>query len=147
MNTLKKLMLSALFLGVLTPALRAQNYSVDWFKIAGGGGASSNSEYSISGAIGQLDASGPMTGGNFQVTGGFWSFLSVVQTPGAPLLAISYTANQAVISWPSGSSGWTLQTNINLSNTNWENYTGPVVNNSVTSAPPKGNVFFRLVKP
>ena len=41
--------------------------------------------YSVSGTIGQHDAGGPMTGGNYSLTGGFWA-LYAVQTPGAPCL-------------------------------------------------------------
>jgi hypothetical protein len=40
-----------------------------------------------------------------------------------------------------------LQTNANLATTNWGVYTGAVLNNgtnSVTIAPPVGNLFFRL---
>ena len=62
----------------------AQNYSIDWYKIAGGGGTSTNGAYSLTGTIGQPDASSAMSGGNYSVTGGFWSLISVVQTAGAP---------------------------------------------------------------
>src|SRR6202030_1357655 len=65
----------------------AQNYSIDWYKIAGGGGTSTGGVYSVSGTIGQHDAAGPMTGGNYSLTGGFWS-LFAVQSPGAPTLRI-----------------------------------------------------------
>jgi hypothetical protein len=34
----------------------AQNYSIAWYKIAGGGGASTAGFYSISGTLGQPDA-------------------------------------------------------------------------------------------
>jgi hypothetical protein len=51
----------------------AQNYSIDWFKVAGGGGTSSNGTYQVSGTIGQPDASGAMTGGNYSLVGGYWS--------------------------------------------------------------------------
>ena len=125
------------------PTLHAQSYSIDWYKVAGGGGTSTGSVYSVSGTIGQPDASGAMSGGSYSLTGGFWS-LYAVQTTGAPLLTISYAANQAVVSWSPSATGWTLQTNSNLSTGNWGNYLGVVVNNSVTNAPPTGNVFFRL---
>jgi hypothetical protein len=133
-----------LLFGLLIPALgQAQNYSIDWFKVAGGGGTSSNGQYSVSGTIGQQDAGGPMTGGNYSLTGGFWS-LYAVQTPGAPLLTITYVGGQAVVSWSPSVTGWTLQTNNNLAAGTWGNYAGQVVNNRVTNAPPIGNVFFRL---
>jgi hypothetical protein len=53
-------------------------------------------------------------------------------------------AGQAIVSWSPSVTGWTLQTNNNLSTGTWGNYLGTVVNNSVTNAPPTGNVFFRL---
>src|ERR1035441_8169041 len=90
----------------------AQSYSIDWYKIAGGGGTSTGGTYQVSGTIGQPDASGAMSGGNYSVTGGFWS-LYAVQTPGAPLLTITYAGNQAIVSWSPSVTGWTLQTNAN----------------------------------
>jgi hypothetical protein len=131
---------------LLIPSLGwAQPYSIDWYKIAGGGGTSTGGVYSVSGTIGQPDASpnNAMSGGGYSLTGGFWS-LYAVQTPGAPLLTITYANNQAIVSWPSSATGWTLQTNSSLVASNWGNYLGQVVNNTVTNAPPKGNLFYRL---
>jgi hypothetical protein len=126
--------------------LFAQQYSIDWYKVAGGGGTSTGGVYSVSGTIGQPDASGAMTGGNYSLTGGFWA-LYAVQTPGAPLLTITYAGNQAIVSWSPSVTGWTLQTNANLASPTWGNYLGTVVNNSVTNTPPTGNLFFRLSNP
>jgi len=39
------------------PAIHAQSYSINGFKVAGGGGSSSNSQYSVSGRIGQSGSS------------------------------------------------------------------------------------------
>src|SRR5450631_2736931 len=103
---------------------QAQSYSIDWYKIAGGGGTSTGATYQVSGTIGQPDASGAMSGGNFSVTGGFWSLINVVQTPGAPLLTITYVGNQAIVSWSPSVTGWTLQTNSNLATPSWGNYSG-----------------------
>lgn len=63
------------FLLILESAfgLRAQTYSVDWFKVSDGGGTSTGGIYSVSDTIGQADAGGPMQGGGFSVEGGFWS--------------------------------------------------------------------------
>jgi hypothetical protein len=121
----------------------AQSYSIDWYKVAGGGGTSTGGTYSVSGTIGQPDAGGPLTGGSYSLTGGFWSLVAV-QTPGAPLLTITYAGNQAIISWPASVTGFTLQTNNNLAAGTWANYIGSVVNNTATNAPPTGTVFFRL---
>jgi hypothetical protein len=132
----------------------AQSYSIDWHKIAGGGGTSTGGVYQVNGAIGQPDASvTPMTGGNFSVTGGFWSLLSIVQTPGAPLLSISLTGtNSAIISWPSPSSGFVLQQNTDgLGTVNWSNVVQTPADNGtirfIIADSSSGNRFFRLFKP
>ena len=67
----------------------------------------------VSGTIGQPDASGAMTGGNYSLTGGFWASISVVQTAGAPPLYISVSGNTVTVYWQSVS-GWSLQQNGNL---------------------------------
>ena len=55
----------------------AQPYSVNWFKVAGGGGTSTGDVYIVSGTFGQAHAGGPMQGGGFSFNGGFWSYLSM----------------------------------------------------------------------
>ncbi len=133
-----------LLFSLLIPTISfAQSYSIDWYKVSGGGGTSSNGQYTVSGTIGQHDAGGPMTGSNYSLTGGFWA-LYAVQMPGAPTLIITYAGNQAIVSWPPSVTGWTLQTNNNLSTGTWGNYTGTIINNTVTNAPPAGKLFFRL---
>jgi hypothetical protein len=137
-----------LIFSLLVPTISfAQSYSIDWYKVAGGGGTSTGGTYQVSGTIGQPDASGAMSGGNYSVTGGYWSLIQVVQTPGAPTLIITHIGSQAIVSWDPSATGWTLQTNNNLSTGTWGNYAGTVVNNSVTNSPPTGNVFFRLKQP
>lgn len=139
---MKKLFLT---LGLLVPAISfAQQYSIDWYKVADGGGTSTGGVYAVSGTIGQPDASATLTGGNYSVTGGYWSLINVVQTPGVPTLTITYAGNQAIVSWPASVAGFTLQTNTTLASGSWGNYLGQVANNSVTNAPSRGNLFFRL---
>ena len=90
-----------LFILTLAFSLRAsgQNYSIAWYKIAGGGGTSTGATYQVTGTIGQPDASGAMTGGNYSLTGGFWSLISVVQTSGAPTLYIGQSGNTVTVFW------------------------------------------------
>jgi hypothetical protein len=127
-------------------ALHAQQYSIGWSKISGGGGTSANGSYQITGTIGQHDAGTAMTGGNYSVTGGFWSLIAV-QTPGAPLLSITAAGNQVIVSWPLASTNFTLQTNSTLNPAAWANYAGTVNSNSAAISPPRGNLFFRLYQP
>ncbi|MGA2245754.1 MAG: hypothetical protein ABSH48_12200 [Verrucomicrobiota bacterium] len=138
-----------LLLCVLLPASGlAQSYSIPWYKIAGGGGTSTGGTYAVSGTIGQPDASGPMTGGNYSLTGGFWSFVSVVSSPGAPTLTIERVNKTTVeVLWPYPSTGWTLQQNTTLSTAGWADSSGVSndgVNNYLLVSPPQGNVFYRL---
>ena len=49
---LKWLSLSMLLLALQSSAF-AQTYSIDWYKVAGGGGTSTGGVYSVSGTIGQ----------------------------------------------------------------------------------------------
>jgi hypothetical protein len=128
----------------------AQSYSIDWHKIAGGGGASAGGSYQINGAIGQPEASGTVSGGNYSMTGGFWSLISVTQTPGAPTLYISYAGNTVTVYWQNvsgctlqesgccaGSTGWTTcpWSPVTSNGTNYVSITGPT-----------GSLFFRLCK-
>jgi hypothetical protein len=127
--------------------LIAQNFALDWFTIAGGGGTSTGGVYSVSGTIGQPDASGAMTGGNYSLTGGFWSLISVVQTAGLPNLTITQAGNRVIVSWPDTGS-YTLQQNSNLAGGSWTSsvYTITTTNgtSSITIPSPAGNLFFRL---
>ena len=141
-----------LILGLLIPTMSfAQQYSIDWYKIAGGGGTSTGATYQVTGTIGQPDASGAMTGGGFSVTGGFWSLISVVQTAGAPTLTITQSGNTVKVLWPYPSTGWTLQQNSNLAvPANWTPSGGisnDGVNNFITVTSPAGDLFFRLQHP
>jgi hypothetical protein len=151
MKALSISLFTGLFLALSAHSLRAQTYSIDWYKISGGGGTSSNGQYTVSGTIGQHDAGGPMTGGNYSLTGGFWSLLSVVQTVGSPTLRIFLTTtNTAVVAWPAPSTGFNLQVNTNLSGTNWVSTPPSIVvgsENQVIIAPPVGKQFFRLFHP
>jgi len=130
----------------------AQNYSVDWSAIPGGGGASSNGQYSVTGSIGQIGANSISSGGNYSVTGGFWSLISVVQTPGAPTLNITHLPNQVVVFWSTPATNWTLQQNTNLAVTGgWVTSGYPIFAtngvSSITITAATGNLFFRLSQP
>jgi hypothetical protein len=136
-----------LLFSLLIPTLGfAQNYSIGWYNVAGGGGSSTGGSYRVSGTIGQHDASGAMTGGGYSLTAGFWS-LYAVQTPGLPFLSISHSGNSVVVSWPDTGS-YNLQTNGNLNASSWIVFGGTVTTangtNSITISPPTGNLFFRL---
>jgi hypothetical protein len=84
----------------------------------------------------------------------------VTNTPpspsGSPMLSILLTdppentnvLDNVVVSWPSIATGFVLQTNSDLTTTNWGDYTGPVNSNgginSVSLNKSTGSLFFRL---
>lgn len=135
-----------IFLAVF--CIRAQGqYSIDWHKVSGGGGTSSSVHYSISGTIGQPDASAATSSGDYSLTGGFWSLVSVSQTAGAPTLYISYSANTVTVYWQNVS-GWNLYQNGNLTTPSGWSVSGGVTTSNGTNylqlISPAGNLFFRL---
>jgi hypothetical protein len=136
----------------LAPVLQAQNYSIHWYKVAGGGSTSIGGVYSISGTIGQPEA-GHMAGGNYSLDGGFWGIIASVQTPGSPdLRVLRSSTNTVIIAWPAPSTGFSLQQSPVANNpATWTGVTNtPVVvgsENQLIIAPPTGNRFYRLKSP
>ena len=130
----------------------AQSYSIDWFTLDGGGGTSTNGQYSLTGTIGQPDA-GAMSGGIFTLVGGFWGMIAAVQTPGAPALTVTHSNTAVVVSWPSPAEGWLLHATTNLVSAGsvWTEIPGPYSSNGAnlqfTELVPAGNKFYRLHKP
>jgi len=142
------------FVCLFTAALssHAQSFSIDWFTIDGGGGTSTGGVFAVSGTIGQPDAGPTLNGGSYSVVGGFWNVLAAVQPPGAPLLAINFTAtNSVVVSWPSPSIGFVLQQNTDLNPTNWVGPSETLNDNGtrkfIIVNLPTSNRFYRLFKP
>jgi hypothetical protein len=135
---------------LVAQAAGAQPYTIDWHKISGGGGASTNAHCSITGTIGQPDATDVLSGATYSVTGGFWSIFAV-QTAGAPTLGILGTNGAVMVYWPSPSTGFSLQANTNLSPGTWTNPVEPVQDTGaikyILVNPPVSTRFFRLVKP
>jgi hypothetical protein len=148
LNNMKAFLSAAISL-LLVSFAQAQQCSIDWSKIAAGGGSSGSSLYAVSGTIGQPDASGTMTGGNFSLVGGFWSLVEVVQNPSSPLLSIhATTTNTIIISWPAPSTGFALEHNSDLSAANWSSVPNSVTviggENQVVLSPQAGANFYRL---
>lgn len=138
-----------LFVGLAGSAVA--QYSIPWSKIAGGGGTSTGGVYRVTGTIGQHDAGPTMTNGVYALTGGYWSLLQVVQTPGAPTLTLTLTAtNTAIVSWPSPSTGFVLQQATDLGAADWGAAPAPSDNGTtkfLVVDPPSGIRFYRLMKP
>jgi hypothetical protein len=137
-----------LLFATLLPALGfAQTYSIGWHKISGGGGTSTDGNYSASGTIGQPDAGGALTNGQYSVTGGFWVLPQAVQVTGAPTLTIApVTPGHATISWAPATPDYVLQENPSLGTTNWVNSPSAGTNPANVTA---GSMvkYYRLYKP
>ena len=151
MHTKVKSIAIKLLLLAASISSQAQNYSVEWYEIAGGGGTSTGGVYSVSGTIGQHEASGTLAGGNYSVTGGFWALINVVQTPGAPTLFISCGGNSVTVYWQTVSVWNLIQSgNLTAPAANWSASSSPTLTNGtnyLTLVNPAGKVFFRLKNP
>ena len=134
--------------GQLIRAQSGSAYDLSWFAI-GAGGTSTGGVYSVSSTVGQLDAT-TMSGGIYTLDGGFWSIIAPVNDLGRPLLTITRPGTNLLISWPSASSGFSLEQNPVLMTANWTAVTNSVSDDgntrSITVRAPPGNRFYRLRK-
>ena len=138
---------------LMAPLLaHAQVYSLDWFTIDNGGGASTGGVYAVNGSIGQPDAD-TLNGGNFNLTGGFWSFVTAIQMPAARLLKITRTDNIVIVSWLGPATGFVLDQTSTLVGTPppWVQVPFPYQTNAtdifITVPAPAGIRFYRLRGP
>jgi len=137
------------------PPFALAQFALDWWTIDGGGGTSTGGGYVVTGTLGQPDAGSVLSGGDFTLTGGFWSVIAAVQTPGAPDLIVVRTAtNTVVVSWPlAGAEGWVLQATNALPSVAapWPLIPPPYQTNGpilqFIEPTPVGNRFYRLHKP
>jgi hypothetical protein len=109
--------------------LSGQQFNIAWHSIDGGGGTSAGGVYRLSATIGQPDA-GQMSGGNYSLTGGFWS-VPVTQTP-APALAVERLATGGLrVFWAAPAIDWVLDETPDLTTdvaTPWTHVAFPVPN-------------------
>jgi hypothetical protein len=127
-------------------------YSIDWFTLGGGGGTSTGGVYSVQGTIGQADA-GQLSGGQYALSGGFWSIVAAIQTPGAPTLSVVLTNGLVRVSWPQPAPNWVLEQTSTLTGTPplWTGIGPPYQTNTthhyLTVPSAQGHTFYRLKKP
>ena len=116
----KSLLITAALLTTLLIPIptHAQDYTIDWYKIAGGGGTSAEQNYSLTGAIGQPDAA-TLTGGSYTLEGGFFPGIIVPSDAGAPTLYIQQTPGNVTISWTPATQGFLLEETTTLTNPTW----------------------------
>jgi hypothetical protein len=148
MKLTRRVLILLLTLAAAPPAsCLAQSYSIDRFSIDGGGGASTGGVYTVSGTIGQPDAGGLMTGGQFTLTSGFWALPIAVQSSNAPTLLILPAApGWATISWTPAAPAFVLQFSPTLTPPAWTNALSGATN-LVTVPATLPTRFYRLAKP
>lgn len=98
-------------------------------------------------ALRQSAFAGDLYVDNIRVTTTFNEALGILPQPNVSL-KIFRSGVDAVVSWPTAATGFTLQSCDNLTTTNWQNVlTAPTVvgsENFVTNVSPTGDAFFRL---
>lgn len=131
----------------------AGDLSLDWWTIDGGGGTSVGGDFELSATIGQPDA-GAMSGGGFEIEGGFWSVVTAIQTPGAPILQITHESTSRVkVGWPRPAAAWLLQQSHQLgSGGGWtqvpvDQYQTNATTIYVVAPAGSGSTFYRLYRP
>lgn len=125
--------------------LGAQDFTLDWHSVAGGGGESRGGDFDLISTIGEPHA-GEMLGGDFTIMG-VWGTVTSVETS----LSVSLAEGFVIISWPeSGSEDFELEETGALA-APWAtvNATPQVSNGTKTVRLPlaPGNHFYRLHKP
>jgi hypothetical protein len=125
---------------------RAQPYSVDWYTIDAGGGTSQGGAFTLTGTIGQPDAS-PVTlsGGDYTLQGGFWPGIVVASTGEAPTLYLQLSGANVVISWSPATPGFALEQTDSLAAPAWS--TAPPGNPTPPIPVAGASRFYRLKKP
>lgn len=127
--------------------------NVAWQTADGGGGTSSGGVFLLEGTVGQPDGSEAMRGGTYEVQGGFWALVELVQTEGAPRLRIAGISSVAVtLAWPvAGAEGYQLQRASLLPEPDWTTVPGTpsVVGDEyqLTTGPVVVKQYYRLQKP
>ncbi len=64
---------------LMTYAQSGGDFNIKKSTIDTGGGQSAGGDFSVTGTIGQADASKIVSGGNFSLTGGFWNEKPVIR--------------------------------------------------------------------
>lgn len=145
-----RLFLAFVLCGLGIGAAKAQEFSVDWFSIDGGGGSSTGGVYAVSGTIGQSDTAA-MSGGDYTLQGGFWSIVAL-EAGTIPVLHITTAPGGVAISWSGPALDFVLQESPRLGpSANWTDVGAPVIvngpENTVIQPIASGGRFYRLRHP
>ena len=124
-------------------SLTALPYALNWYTTDGGGGTSSSGAYVLSGTIGQPDAA-IVSGGSYQLVGGFWFSPMGPSTNEIPELVIQCVNGNLWISWSSTIPGFRLEQTEDPLLSDWTNAPS---GNPVVIPLTETSLFYRLCKP
>ena len=121
-------------------------WSITSSTLDGGGSRATGGAWTLTGTIGQPDATPAVfTGGPWTGSGGFWPGISAL--PNGPALLLTPTAgNQLRVAWTAESAGYKLQYSSNL--TAWTDHPAAITGASFIQFPLSNGprYFFRLKK-
>jgi hypothetical protein len=137
----------------LTSAARAQSV-INWFTLDAGGGAQSSASYLVNFTAGQTDVGTTvLTSANYRIIPGFWALEDLGPATGLPELDIVLNGANVILSWPSPSTGFSLEQtdSLNVLPASWSNTPGVVSDNgfikSITIPHNVAKRFYRLRRP
>jgi hypothetical protein len=148
MNTRIRISLSRTFLAAATAAflfafqIHVQPFTLDWYNIPAGGGATSGGSFAMIATIGQ-PAAGTSSAGIFTLDEGFLPGITEPLSVETPALTVALTQGDAVISWSPATSGFFLEQTTTLTTPAW---TPAPTGNPVAISPSDAVKFFRLRK-
>ena len=121
---------------------QAQEFSLPWFSIDGGGGFSGGGAYALFGTVGQPDAAVPSSGGGFTLTAGFVAGLGVQSA--APVISIQASSpGQVQLAWEAMGVDYVLQQAATLDPGAWVDTPAGGISPVVLTAMESGR-FYRL---
>lgn len=129
--------------------------AIDWFTLDAAGGASSSPAYIINSTAGQNDTGNPaaLSSASYRFIPGFWALENLGPQTGLPVLTITLSGANVILSWPSPSTGFVLQQADSLDTlpVPWANTGGVVADNGfIKSLSLPHNIakqFYRLRRP
>jgi len=132
--------------------LQGQSFRIQNHVIAAGGEVSSGGSFTVTGSVAQSAGHNASAGSQFSVTAGFWHAVTVIQTPGSPVLSLRRTDTGYELSWDATAEGFVLQETQSLSGQiAWSSVLDPPVlvdgKNTVSFSSASGARFYRLRKP
>lgn len=121
---------------------QAQEFSLPWYSIDGGGGFSGGGAYVLFGTVGQPDAAAPSTGGGFTLTAGFVAGRGVQSA--APVISIQASSpGQVRLAWEAMGVDYVLQQASTLDAGAWVDTPAGSISPVVLTALESGK-FYRL---